>query len=96
MAVYVDPIREYPIQMLSIQARRFSRQWSHLTADTQEELHDFARRVGLRPEWYQDHPTRWHYDVAPLLRREAVKLGAVEVTTREMVRLMAERRRRSG
>lgn len=28
-------------------------QWSHLTADTTEELHEFAARLGMRRNWFQ-------------------------------------------
>lgn len=27
--------------------------WCHLTADTTEELQEFARRLGLNPRWFQ-------------------------------------------
>jgi len=38
----------------------------HLQADTTDELHDFARRLGLRREWFQGKPGRPendHYDL---------------------------------
>lgn len=43
-----------------------------------QELHNFARRLGLRREWFQGgrHP---HYDLTTSKRRLAVKLGAREV-----------------
>lgn len=50
--------------------------WSHLFADDRDELHAFAHRLGLRIEWFQDHPTRWHYDVIESVRREAIRRGA--------------------
>lgn len=62
--------------------------WSHMTADTQAELHKFARSIGLRRSWFQGGPERkgrWHYDVTKTVRAKAVKAGAVEVTIAELV-----------
>ena len=87
MAAYVDPIRHYP------SARWRSKHWCHLTADTREELHALAARIGLRRESFQDHTYRWHYDLVPESRARAVELGAHEVTSRDMVRHMRTRTR---
>jgi hypothetical protein len=37
----------------------------HLATDSGDldELHDFARRIGLRRSWFQDHRTVSHYDL---------------------------------
>ncbi len=54
----------------------------HLVADTLPELHAFARKLGLRPEWFHDerHP---HYDLTtPRARQRAVRLGAEQTSTR--------------
>jgi hypothetical protein len=57
--------------------------WSgggHLQADTPEELHAFAERMGLRPEWFQSRPGRPendHYDLTEAGRALALTLGAV-------------------
>ena len=57
--------------------------WSgggHLQADTLEELHAFARSMGLRPEWLQSKPARPendHYDLTQAGRERALKLGAI-------------------
>ena len=60
----------------------------HLTADTEEELHAFAARLGLRRAWYQPKPllALCHYDLTATKRALAVKLGAVEVDAREQAR----------
>jgi hypothetical protein len=50
----------------------------HLTADTLEELHEFALRLGLRRTYFQDHPRHPHYDITEGRRKLAVRLGAVE------------------
>jgi Protein of unknown function (DUF4031) len=86
MAVYVDePIWEWR-----------GRIWCHLTADDSAELHGFATRLGLRRRWFQSKPGRpWHdhYDIPSELRERALSLGAVALTTREMGRAQARRRR---
>lgn len=50
----------------------------HLVADTVEELQEFARRLGMKAEWFQDHRVP-HYDVSMQMREKAVSLGAIEV-----------------
>lgn len=85
MAVYVDPA-VFPWH---------GARWCHLTADSEDELHAFARRLGLRRRWFHSRPSRpWadHYDLAEPTRREAVGLGAREITRREAAaRLVAGR-----
>jgi len=69
--------------------------WSHLVADTEEELHAFAARLGMRRAWHQVNerrPHQAHYDVPERLRQEAIALGAVPVTWRQVGRMMRERR----
>jgi hypothetical protein len=69
--------------------------WSHLVADTDEELHAFAERLGMRREWFQgrtSRPHHAHYDVPERARAEALDHGAVEVTWRELGRMLRNRR----
>ncbi|HXQ60275.1 MAG TPA: DUF4031 domain-containing protein [Acidimicrobiales bacterium] len=90
MTVYVDDWRQ-PATVGPVTAR-----WSHLTADTTEELHAFAAALGLRRAWFQGHPRDHlhdHYDVTDRLRQEAIHRGAVAVTWRQAAR--ARRIRRS-
>ena len=52
----------------------------HLQADTPEELHAFAARMGLRREWFQSKPGRPendHYDLTKTGRTLALELGAI-------------------
>jgi hypothetical protein len=85
MGVYVDePIYEW---------RGF--RWCHLTADSAEELHAFAARLGLKRYRFQTKPGRpWvdHYDITEDKRRDAVALGAVEITMRELGAQLARKR----
>ena len=66
----------------------------HMIADTEEELHGMARAVGLKREWFQKTSFP-HYDLSKSRRKTAVKLGAKEVTRRELV-VIIRRLRRSG
>jgi hypothetical protein len=69
MTVYVDDVRH-----------RFGRMvMCHLWADTVEELHTFASRLGLRRSWFQCPPkASWdHYDISLAKKAEALSLGAV-------------------
>lgn len=63
--------------------------WSsacHLFADTVQELHTFAFRLGLRRAWFQDHRRLPHYDLTESKRVQAIALGAREVGREEVVR----------
>jgi hypothetical protein len=85
MAVYVDDS--------SIRWR--GREWSHLIADTTEELHAFAARLGLRRAGFHRNPARpWkdHYDIPGAKRKAAIGLGARPITCREAVEMLRTRR----
>ena len=71
------------------------RRWCHLTADSDEELHELAARLGLLRQWFQTKPERpWadHYDLPEEIRVQAIACGARPLTTLEMGRLQARRR----
>lgn len=57
----------------------------HLQADTQDELHAFAARLGLKRAWFQagSRPASAHYDLTAGKRAQAIALGAVSETWRE-------------
>ena len=61
----------------------------HMVADTEEELHEMADRIGMRRAWFQSG-SRPHYDVSKSKRTLAVECGAVEITTRELVTRLRE------
>ena len=80
MAVLVDELREYPRTRLPF------RHWCHLVSDTgYDELHAFAAQLGIPRSRFQGD----HYDLPTHLREQAVELGALEVTTRELTGRMA-------
>lgn len=57
---------------------------AHMLADTLDELHAMADRLGLRRSWFQPRSTP-HYDVSLEKRRLAIALGAKPVDRRELV-----------
>lgn len=61
----------------------------HMIADTEDELHDMAARIGMKRKWFQggDRP---HYDVSMSRRKLAVEQGAVEITIKELVHRLRE------
>jgi hypothetical protein len=60
-------------------------------ADTLEELHAFAARLGLRREWFQVRSTP-HYDLTSGRAASATKLGAVTLDRRTFVRRLRANR----
>lgn len=87
MAVYVD----------SEGIRWRGRQWCHLVADTHEELHDFAERLGLQRGWFQDQGRYPHYDVTMAIRARALLIGAIDADRATLIacckRVRADMRR---
>jgi hypothetical protein len=58
--------------------------WCHLTADSLEELHNFAiNSLGLKREWFQDKAIP-HYDVIESKRKIAIEKGAIAISLKEM------------
>lgn len=84
MAVYVDDMRAKFGRMIMC----------HMIADTDEELHAMAARIGVARKWWQS-PVKTsgsHYDIALSKRAEAVAAGAVEITLRQCGAMNARRR----
>lgn len=83
MTVYVDDMYRVPMG-------RFRRmKMSHMVADTDEELHAMASKIGVARRWFQDD----HYDVCMSKRAKAVSLGAKEITMRELASMTMARRK---
>jgi len=59
----------------------------HMIADTPEELHAMAKKIGVARKWFQNKPRFPHYDICMSKRKLAVENGAREVTTMELVRI---------
>lgn len=85
MVVYVDDMFKYPMG-------RFGRmKMSHMIADTEEELHTMAAKLGLARKWYQGD----HYDVSKSCRLKAIELGARPIALKTLA-VMNLRRRVEG
>lgn len=69
MTVYVDDVRHAFGRMIMC----------HMWADTEEELHAFASRLGLQRSWFQQPPkASWkHYDISLSVKKRALAAGAV-------------------
>jgi Protein of unknown function (DUF4031) len=71
--------------MILVDEARWSwqgRRWAHLVSDqSYEELHLFASRLGVPRRAFQGD----HYDVPADYRQRALDLGAVAVTSRELL-----------
>jgi hypothetical protein len=66
----------------------------HMLADTDDELHAMAERIGVSRRWHQKPGTPGsHYDICLSKRALAVAAGAVEITWRETGRILMARRR---
>lgn len=77
MSVYIDP-PTWPGHGLL---------WSHLVSDTSyEELHGFAARLGSPRRAFD----RDHYDVPAFRYLDAVRLGAVEVGSKELLHRLTD------
>jgi hypothetical protein len=77
MAVYVDQEENQLGRM----------KMCHMIADTIEELHEMADKIGMKREWFQPKSFP-HYDVSKERRALAIKLGAKEIGRREVVAVM--------
>ncbi|CAM5549865.1 MULTISPECIES: DUF4031 domain-containing protein [Streptomyces] len=75
MTVYIDP-PTWP---------GHGRMWSHLISDASfDELHAFADELGVPRRAFE----RDHYDIPSHRYADVVAAGAVEVSSREVVRLL--------
>lgn len=87
MTVYVDELVRRPTKIRCFQAGS-----CHILADTLDELHAMAAKVGLKRSWFQDHPPHPHYDLTASKRAAALEAGAVFKPAREQARQRLARR----
>jgi len=74
--IYVDSLRS------CIPNRKW--RWNescHLFADSLEELHEFALKLGLKRSYFQARSVLPHYDLTGNKRREAIEKGAKEIVS---------------
>jgi hypothetical protein len=83
MTVYVDDMHRYAMGEFR------GMKMSHMIADTEDELHAMADRIGIARRWYQGD----HYDVAMSKRDAAIAAGAVAIPLKVLARMALNRRR---
>ncbi|MEX3983713.1 DUF4031 domain-containing protein [Paraburkholderia sp. EG287A] len=88
MAVYVDDMYLYSMGRLG------RLKCSHMIADTDEELHAMAARIGIaRKHWQSPQKTSGsHYDIAMSKRALAINAGAVAISMKQLAAMNARRR----
>lgn len=91
MTVYVDDMHRTELGNLG------RMKMCHMIADTDEELHAMADKIGIARKWHQKPPkaSSSHYDICTSKRTLAVHAGAVEITLRQAA-MMCRNRRRFG
>ena len=88
MAVFVDELKVW---------KAGRRPTCHLTADTPEELREFAARVGIPEQCWHEGARTPHYDLPERGRNVALREGAEFVPAREQARVrMAARAGQGG
>lgn len=82
MTVYVDDMYKVPMGQYGLM------KMSHMIADTDEELHTMADKIGIKRRWFQ----RNHYDVSLTKRALAIQNGAVQITMRQLSHMLRVKR----
>lgn len=91
MAILVDP---------AVYKDKGGTPFAHMMSDAEKrddeiaELNRMADNIGLKREWLQNDPYHPHYDVTRSKRAMAIRHGAKEVTSQEMVLMNRERHER--
>lgn len=84
MPVYVDDMHKTSMG-------RYGRmKMCHMVADTVDELHAMADKIGVARQWYQGPPKTInpHYDICTKMRDRAIACGATELTMRQAVHVI--------
>lgn len=74
------------------------RKWCHLLADDVDELHRFAREIGLHRISYQGPPktANPHYDITGFERSRAIARGAIPSDRTAIVMVLRQLRRKAA
>jgi hypothetical protein len=59
-----------------------------MVADTLDELHAMAEKIGMKRDWFQDNKDHPHYDLSKTKRALAVQHGALEIDSRQLIQLI--------
>lgn len=87
MPVYVDDMRANYGRLVLC----------HMLADSDQELHEMADKIGVNRKWWQspEKTSGSHYDIALSKKALAIQYGAIEITWRQ-AGAMNSRRRATG
>ena len=78
--IYVDDIQFYATNF------RY-KYWCHMWSDTSiDELHEFAKQLNLKIEWFQDKKRFPHYDLTTSKRNLALQSGATYISLKEWLK----------
>lgn len=81
MAVYIDPMVNHGKRIGAA-----GPWWCHMIADTLDELHALAARIGMRRSWFQHDGSTPHYDIGSVrFRNLAISYGAIQCDRRVFV-----------
>jgi len=79
--IYVSPMH------VSLRSKRWPyRHHCYLIADSIEELHSFACKIGLHKNWFQGN----HYDLTFGMKAAACPCGAKEISNRELIKKLRQ------
>ena len=83
MTVYVDDMAAKYGRMVMF----------HMVADTEDELHAMAEKIGVARRWHQKAGTvHSHYDICKAKRAQAVAHGAVKVDRAGLAAVLKKKR----
>lgn len=80
MTVYVDA----PVWKKSKTGRK---SYSHMIADSLNELHEFAVTIGVKQHFFHSTAKHLHYDITAEQYDIALNAGAVEVSSKDIVKI---------
>lgn len=84
MAVYIDKMNAKYKNMIMC----------HMLADTEKELIDMAKKIGVNPKWIQKKGTyQVHFDICKKKKEKALSFGAIEITRRELMVLLNKKKK---
>lgn len=83
MTVYIDKMNAKYRNMIMC----------HMLADTEQELVNMAKIIGVDPKWIQYQGTyKAHFDICLAKKEKALKLGAIEITHSQLRALLRNKK----
>ena len=93
MTVYVDDIKGYGGDLINPEAQKYGKHWCHMWTDGDiEELHKFAKEIGLKKAWFQNKKRFPHYDLVTSKRKLAIENGATYISLYDWYKQQQDRK----